>query len=196
MTCFPANPLVCDSTDAAGSLHKVPQFHVNSTHESEPSSSFIALVIPRPRSRQYSPRRRLYRTSPTPHGARHSSMRAKPMKLLGLNLTIPFAVRSGGCCSGFRCSGSRSLACAAKPQEAELRAFKAARHDCFGPIPCPQTSRFQPIFQVLFCRGPMLCHHDPARLRCHIFWRRGHAAYPQDRYVGRRAQGPLAKTKR
>jgi len=65
MTCFPANPLVCDSTDAAVSLHKVPQFHVNSTHESEPSSSFIALVIPRPRSRQYSPRRRLYRTSPT-----------------------------------------------------------------------------------------------------------------------------------
>jgi hypothetical protein len=47
MTCFPANPLVCDSTDAAVSLHKVPQFHVNSTHESEPSSWFIALVIPR-----------------------------------------------------------------------------------------------------------------------------------------------------
>jgi hypothetical protein len=195
MTCFPANPLVCDSTDAAGSLHKVPQFHVNSTHESEPSSSFIALVIPRPRSRQYSPRRRLYRTSPTPHGARHSSMCAKPMKLLGLNLAIPFAVRSGGCCSGFRCSGSRFTSLRGKTSGSGAPGFQGCAAHCFGPIPCPQTSRFQPIFQVLFCRGPMLCDHDPARLRCHIFWRRGHAAYPQDRYVGRRAQGPLAKTK-
>src|SRR5262249_4065471 len=164
MTCFPANPLVCGSTDAAvSSLNKVSQFHVNSTHESEPSSSSIALLIPRLTSRQYSPRRRPYRTSPTPHSAPHQSMRAKPMKLLGLNLTIPFAVRSGGCCSGFRCSGFVSLACAAKPQEAELRAFKAARHRCFGPIPCPQNNRFQPIFQVLFCLGPMPCDHDPCR---------------------------------
>jgi hypothetical protein len=29
-------------------------------------------------------------------------MRAEPMKLLGLNLAIPFAVRSGFRCSGFR----------------------------------------------------------------------------------------------
>jgi hypothetical protein len=106
MTCFPANPLVCDSTDAAVSLHKVPQFHVNSTHESELSSWFIALVIPRLRPDNtalaggFTARRQ-------PLVARHSSMRVKPIKLLGLNLAIPFAVRSGGYCSGFRCSGSR-----------------------------------------------------------------------------------------
>ena len=28
MTCFPANPLVCDSTEAAVSLNQVPWFHV------------------------------------------------------------------------------------------------------------------------------------------------------------------------
>jgi hypothetical protein len=31
-----------------------------------------------------------------------SRMRAEPMKLLGLNLAIPFAVRSGFRCFGFR----------------------------------------------------------------------------------------------
>jgi hypothetical protein len=31
-----------------------------------------------------------------------SRTRAEPMKLLGLNLAIPFAVRSGFRCSGFR----------------------------------------------------------------------------------------------
>jgi hypothetical protein len=39
----------------------------------------------------------------TPRGARHlSPTRAKPMALLGLNLAIPSAVRSGFRCPGFR----------------------------------------------------------------------------------------------
>ena len=137
----------------------------------------MTLAIPRLAFRQHSPRRRLCRRSPTLTARNISSMRAKPMKLLGLNLTIPFAVRSGGCC--FRLSLFRlsfSLACAAKPLEAELRAFEAARHRCFGPIPCPQTSRFQPIFQVLFCRGPMPCDHGPVQV-------------PQSRPLATRARG-------
>jgi len=49
-------------------------------------------------------------------------------------------------------SGSRAL-------RVMLRAFRATRHQCLGPIPWLQASRFRPIFQVLFCRGPMLCRH-------------------------------------
>jgi hypothetical protein len=83
------------------------------------------------------------------------------LNLHGLNLAIPSAV-----CSGFRCSGFRSLTgrrC--QPLRAilfrvALRAFGAARHH-LGPIPWPQASRFRPIFQALFCRGPMPRAHAP-----------------------------------
>jgi hypothetical protein len=62
-------------------------------------------------------------------------MRAEPMKLLGLNLAIPFAVRSGFRCSGFRFTCQRRQPLGAKPLEGTLLAFKAARHHLFGPIP-------------------------------------------------------------
>jgi len=38
-----------------------------------------------------------------------SQMRAQPMKFLGLNLAIPFAVRSGFRCSGFLSSCAADL---------------------------------------------------------------------------------------
>src|ERR1700739_1825330 len=129
MTCFPANPSL-RRHGCRRLLNKIPQFHVNSTHESEPSSlskgACSSKAVTRPRLLLGKALVRLwllrfhvqrpdntalaggpYRTPPTPHSARHSLMRAKPMKLLGLNLAIPFAVRSGGCCFRLRCSGSR-----------------------------------------------------------------------------------------
>jgi hypothetical protein len=47
-----------------------------------------------------------------------------------------------------------ALACAANLRKGRSsrssRAFKAARHDHFGPIPCAQASPFRQIFQALF----------------------------------------------
>ena len=58
--------------------------------------------------------------------------------------------------SGFRSLlGLRCQPLGAEPLKGLLRAFEAARHHHLGPIPWPQASRFRPIFQVLFCRGPM-----------------------------------------
>jgi hypothetical protein len=64
-------------------------------------------------------------------------MRAEPMKLLGLNLSIPFTVRSG-----FAVPAFVSPACAANLWErctfkrdalgVQALAFKAARHHCSG----------------------------------------------------------------
>jgi hypothetical protein len=82
--------------------------------------------------------------------------RALPMKPLGLNLAIPSAVRSGFAIQLSAWPAHR------QPLGAMLRVFKAMRHPHLGPIPCPQTSRFRAIFQVLFCRGPML--------RAHALW--------------------------
>src|SRR5262245_25093060 len=121
-------------------------------------------------------------------------MRAKPMKLLGLKLTIPFAVRSGGCC--FRLSLFRlsfSLACAAKPLEAELRAFEAARHGCFGPIPCRKlvgSSRYSKYF---FAEAQCPAIMAQSRFRSRVLWRQGREAYPEGRYLRRPMQGRLAK---
>jgi hypothetical protein len=51
---------------------------------------------------QSSHHRRARRNAANLRYALHSKMRAAPIKLLGLNLAIPFAVRSGFRCSGFR----------------------------------------------------------------------------------------------
>lgn len=57
--------------------------------------------------------------------------------------------------SGFRSLlGLRCQPLGAELLKGLLRAFEAARHHHLGPIPWPQASRFRPIFQVLFCRGP------------------------------------------
>src|SRR5580692_3847141 len=57
--------------------------------------------------------------------------------------------------SGFRSLlGLRCQPLGAELLKSLLRAFEAARHHHLGPIPWPQASRFRPIFQVLFCRGP------------------------------------------
>ena len=56
--------------------------------------------------------------------------------------------------SGFRSLlGLRCQPLGAELLKSLLRAFEAARRHHLGPIPCPQASRFRPIFQVLFCRG-------------------------------------------
>ena len=58
--------------------------------------------------------------------------------------------------SGFRSLlGLRCQPLGAELLKSLLRAFEAARRHHLGPIPWPQASRFRPIFQVLFCRGPM-----------------------------------------
>src|ERR1700692_1666067 len=57
--------------------------------------------------------------------------------------------------SGFRSLlGLRCQPLGAELLKSLLRAFEAARDHHLGPIPWPQASRFRPIFQVLFCRGP------------------------------------------
>jgi hypothetical protein len=57
--------------------------------------------------------------------------------------------------SGFRSLlGLRCQPLGAELLKSLLRVFEAARRHHFGPIPWPQASRFRPIFQVLFCRGP------------------------------------------
>lgn len=70
---------------------------------------------PRIRSRQCNPDRGFAAVLRTPHYARHSQMRAEPMKLFGLNLAIPFAVRSGFRCSGFRFTCRRCQPLGAMP---------------------------------------------------------------------------------
>jgi hypothetical protein len=57
-------------------------------------------------------------------------MRAEPMKFLGLNVAIPFAVRSGFAVTAF----ALHLHCAADLSRGAPLAFKAARHH-LGPIP-------------------------------------------------------------
>jgi hypothetical protein len=86
---------------------------------------------------------------------RSTPMRSLPMKPLGLNLAIPSAVRSG-----FAIRYLPGLH--RQPLGATLRVFKATRHPHLGPIPWLQANRFRAIFQVLFCRGPML--------RAHALW--------------------------
>jgi hypothetical protein len=94
-----------------------------------------------------------------------------------LNLAIPYAVQSGfrypaSLMTSFRLTSFRFSACPAplsstgepcvaklssRPSGALVRVFGTARHPHLGAIPWPQTSRFRPIFQVLFYRNTT--HH-------------------------------------
>ena len=134
--CFSANPLICGDTRAAASLNLkscIEFHHAISLSNAAPPEGFAAIL----RNSRY---------------ARHSRMRAAPIKLLGLNLAIrlpsdpAFAVPVFATPS-LRCQTSGRVA----PLKGTLLAFKAARHNHLRPIPLPQASRFRPIFQVLFC---------------------------------------------
>ena len=77
--------------------------------------------------------------------------------------------------SGFRSLlGLRCQPLGAELLKSLLRAFEAARHHHLGPIPWPQASRFRPIFQVLFCRGP----------KCFLPWLHVLLAGPQALFAG------------
>ena len=87
--------------------------------------------------------------------------------------------------SGFRSLlGLRCQPLGAELLKSLLRAFEAARRHHLGPIPWPQASRFRPIFQVLFCRGPSAFLPGPKRffagVQCFalmpVFLQRGRAA--------------------
>ena len=162
------------------------------TNPSRPalSAHAVALAIPRQRpTTQPSPAASAARRQPF-DSARHSSMRAKPMKLLGLNLAIPFAVRSGGSCSGFAVPALVSLACAAKPLEAELRAFEAARHRFSGRFRARKlvgSSRYSKCF---FAGAQCPAIMALSGFRSRLSWRRARVAYPTDRYVGGRIASP------
>jgi hypothetical protein len=67
---------------------------------------------------------------------------------------VAFAVQMGLFIWAYSSACVAALACAANLQKGRSsrssRAFKAAWHDHFGPIPCAQTSPFRQIFQALF----------------------------------------------
>lgn len=95
--------------------------------------------------------------------------RSEPSRSLRFNLSrsgrLPYAVQSGvrfpaiAYLPGLYCRPLRT-----NLLEPTLKVMlpgvqgSAAPH---GPIPCGQASRFRTIFQVLFCRGPMLRPHAP-----------------------------------
>ena len=154
----------------------------------------MTLAIPRLAFRQHSPRRRLCRRSPTLTARNISSMRAKPMKLLGLNLTIPFAVRSGGCC--FRLSLFRlsfSLACAAKPLEAELRALRLRGTVVSGRFRARKLVGSGRYSKYFFAEAQCPAIMAQSRFRSRVLWRRGREAYLEGRYLRRPMQGRPAK---
>ncbi len=155
----------------------------------------VALAIPRLASRQHSPRRRRLPPVANSTSRAQSSMRAKPMKLLGLNLTIPFAVRSGGCCFRLRCSGSRFHS-PARPNlgkrssgrsrlrgtvvSGRFRARKlvgSVRHSkCFfagAQCPAIMALRSWPCDH----RRGIIADHGRVRFRRRVSWRRERAAY-------------------
>jgi hypothetical protein len=87
--------------------------------------------------------------------------------------------------SGFRSLlGLRCQPLGAELLKSLLRAFEAARHHHLGPIPWPQASRFRPIFQVLFCRGPGAFFAGVQALFCRGPMLRAHA-----RFLATRARG-------
>jgi hypothetical protein len=95
--CFSANPFICGETRAAASLDpkSFTEFHYAVMSQQIQLSANTALS-------QSSHHRRARRNAANLRYALHSKMRAAPIKLLGLNLAIPFAVRSGFRSSGFR----------------------------------------------------------------------------------------------
>ena len=145
----------------------------------------------------HSPRRRPCRTSPNFHRARRSSVRAKPMKLLGLKSDDPV-------CRPIRrllfpaslVPALVSLACAAKPLEAELRAFEAARHRCFGRFRARKLVGSDRYSKCYFAVGQCPAIMALSGFRSRVSGRQGRVAYLKGRHAGRRAQGPPAKIAR
>ena len=195
MICFPANPLVCDGTDAAVSLHKVPQFHVNSTHESELSSCVHRSCDSTSKSRTIQPspaalpRRRQPLVSArhfinarrTDETSRSESGDPVCRPIRGF-FAVPALVSPG-----LRGQTSRKRSSGRSRRRGTIVSGRFRARKLVG------SGRYSKCF---FAGVQCFADHDPARLDVTLFWRRARAAYPSRSVRGRRGRKARCANKR